>query len=80
MRKTKIEKHQSSLFEVVLKKDKCKGCKLCVFYCPVKHLKMSGELNKRGVEFARVHAKNKCIGCGFCFFMCPDSCIEIYEK
>ena len=67
-------------YKVKIKKDKCKGCKLCVFYCPVKHLKLSSGLNKRGVRFALSDDNSKCIGCGFCFYICPDSCIEINQE
>jgi 2-oxoglutarate ferredoxin oxidoreductase subunit delta len=69
-----------AIYEVKISKDKCKGCQFCVFYCPVKHLEMSKELNKRGVKFAKTKKETKCIGCGFCFLMCPDSCIEVYEE
>ena len=64
-------------YKVNIDKDKCKGCQLCVFYCPVKHLSLSSQLNKRGVRFVEINKDNKCIGCGFCFFICPDICIEV---
>lgn len=63
--------------EVDIKIDKCKGCELCIFYCPTKHLELSNTLNRRGVKFAKIKNKTDCIGCGFCFIMCPDACIEI---
>lgn len=67
------------MFKLKIKKDKCKGCKLCIFYCPLKSLEFSSVLNKRGVEFANFKKGAKCSGCGFCFLICPDSCIEIYK-
>ena len=66
--------------KVTIKKDKCKGCGLCIVYCPVKHLEVSSELNKKGVKFAQTKKINKCIGCGFCFYICPDCCIKVYEE
>jgi len=63
-----------------IKKDKCKGCGLCIFYCPLKALEFSLELNKSGVKFAKFKQGAKCSGCGFCFLMCPDNCIEISEE
>ncbi|MFH1505255.1 MAG: 4Fe-4S binding protein [Candidatus Omnitrophota bacterium] len=63
--------------KVEIKKDKCKGCELCIFYCPAKALELSQELNKRGVKFAKLKQEAKCSGCGFCFLICPDACIEI---
>lgn len=65
---------------VAIDKDRCKGCQLCIFYCPTKHLKLSSKLNKRGVKFAQIKSEDSCTGCGFCFLICPESCIEVYEN
>ncbi len=67
-------------FTVEIEKDKCKGCGLCIYYCPVKHLLFSQDLNKRGLKYAKTNKDNKCIGCGACFIVCPDTCIKIYGK
>ncbi len=69
-----------SVFEVRIKEDRCKGCQMCLFYCPGKCLELSSKLNKKGVKFAQYKEKNNCIGCGFCYFICPEGCIEIYQK
>jgi 2-oxoglutarate ferredoxin oxidoreductase subunit delta len=66
-----------SLITVNIKKDKCKGCWLCIESCPTKHLRASIELNKGGRRFVEIKEESKCIGCGFCFAICPDVCIEI---
>ncbi|MDP2922383.1 MAG: 4Fe-4S binding protein [Candidatus Omnitrophota bacterium] len=68
------------LYEVAIKEDKCKGCELCIFFCPVKHLEVSQALNRKGITPAKIKKGTKCTGCGFCFLTCPDSCIEVYEK
>ena len=65
--------------QVKIKKNKCKGCELCIEFCPTKHLKLSSTLNKKGVKFTQVKKNTTCIGCGFCFYICPDSCIEVYQ-
>jgi len=70
---------KATSYKVTIKEDKCKGCGLCIVYCPVKHLEFSTKLNKKGVKFAKAKKINKCIGCGFCFHMCPECCIEVYE-
>jgi len=76
-----MSKSQTKLkHKVMIKKDKCKGCGLCIVYCPVKHLEFSAKLNKKGVKFAKEKKTNQCIGCGFCFDMCPECCIEVYEE
>jgi 2-oxoglutarate ferredoxin oxidoreductase subunit delta len=67
-------------YRVVIKKDKCKGCNLCVYHCPVKHLELSENLNVRGVRYACTRENTHCIGCGNCFYICPDACFEIRES
>ncbi len=69
-----------SKYQVKIKKDKCKGCGLCIAYCPTKHLSFSKGFNKKGRKYAQANKRNKCLGCGACFFVCPDTAIEIYGK
>jgi 2-oxoglutarate ferredoxin oxidoreductase subunit delta len=69
-----------SLCKVEIAQDKCKGCELCVCFCPVKHLEISCTLNKKGIKPAKVKESAKCTGCGFCFLICPEACIEIYAE
>jgi len=73
-------KNKSGRYSAEIKKDKCKGCALCVIHCPVRHLAVSKKLNKRGVHYAECDPHHQCIGCGFCYVMCPDACIEIREE
>ncbi|MFA5008820.1 MAG: 4Fe-4S binding protein [Candidatus Omnitrophota bacterium] len=65
---------------ISIAKDKCKGCQLCVFFCPSKNLILSQDLNKKGIKYAKVKDAAKCTGCGMCFLVCPDCCIEIREE
>jgi 2-oxoglutarate ferredoxin oxidoreductase subunit delta len=62
---------------VKIDKDKCKGCGLCIVYCPLKSLQFSSSLNKRGVKFAEFKKDAKCSGCKFCSLICPDNCLEV---
>jgi 2-oxoglutarate ferredoxin oxidoreductase subunit delta len=54
--------------------DWCKGCGLCVAFCPGKVL----ELNPLGK--AEVAHPEECINCGFCELHCPDFAIAIKPK
>jgi 2-oxoglutarate ferredoxin oxidoreductase subunit delta len=77
--------------KIIINQDKCKGCLLCVSFCPKGLLKKSVKLNKRGlnvVEFSsRDNSKSgiskdlngECIGCAQCAVICPDCCIEVYK-
>lgn len=56
----------------------CKGCKLCVEFCPTKILTLDkAKMNNKGYNLITVTEPDKCIGCGFCAIMCPDSVITV---
>ena len=67
--------------KVKIAKDNCKGCQLCVAYCPKGALKMDSSLNKLGFYPAAVNqkSKNNCSGCRFCVIVCPEGCIEVLK-
>ena len=52
----------------------CKGCRVCVTFCPKQVLDIDGE--------DKVYAKNleNCIYCGLCELRCPDLAIEVREE
>ncbi|RQD56274.1 MAG: 4Fe-4S dicluster domain-containing protein [Desulfonatronovibrio sp. MSAO_Bac4] len=54
--------------------DWCKGCGICVAFCPAKVLKLS----KQGK--AEVINEYECINCGFCEVHCPDFAILVHPK
>lgn len=58
--------------------DRCKGCGLCVAFCPLDLLMQEEEeVNVKGYFPAKVKDSSKCIGCGMCAVMCPDSIIMV---
>ena len=65
--------------KVVMDKQKCKGCGLCVAVCPVKIIMLDKNINKNGVNVAIVKKTAKCRGCAFCAIICPDCAIEVFK-
>ncbi len=49
----------------------CKGCSICVEFCPRKVLEM-GEDNK-----AKVKHPDKCNACNLCVLRCPDFSVKV---
>ncbi|MDD4953370.1 MAG: 4Fe-4S dicluster domain-containing protein [Candidatus Omnitrophica bacterium] len=65
--------------KILINKDKCKGCLLCVASCPRKLIIKSSRLNKRGSNYVEFKEAQECLGCAFCAMVCPDCCIEVYK-
>lgn len=65
--------------KVLIDRERCKGCQLCVRACPMKALAVDTEPNEGGSYPTKAVCGAKCIACGNCFEVCPDVCIEVYE-
>ncbi|HAH21659.1 MAG: hypothetical protein A2Y00_05335 [Omnitrophica WOR_2 bacterium GWF2_43_52] len=63
---------------IKIKRDKCKGCMLCIKVCPKGQLKEDSVLNKKGIKPV-VFLGQDCTGCTFCGVICPDTAIEVYK-
>jgi 2-oxoglutarate ferredoxin oxidoreductase subunit delta len=60
--------------------EKCKGCELCVTFCPKKILVLGKETNSKGYFPVTVTNMDECIACGTCAIMCPDSIITVEKE
>ena len=77
--------------KIKINKQRCKGCYLCVVNCPNNLIKISPDLNTKGVKPVYFSggkpARPKsgsgrsggCTGCAMCALMCPDCVIEVYR-
>ena len=66
--------------KVTFNEEKCKGCGLCVTFCPKHILQMAPvRINAKGYHPAGITDEGACIGCASCAMMCPDCCISIYQ-
>jgi 2-oxoglutarate ferredoxin oxidoreductase subunit delta len=62
--------------KIKIEKNRCKGCYLCITNCPNGLIKVSSDINIKGVKPA-VFKGGKCTGCGLCAIICPDGAIKI---
>jgi len=62
---------------IMIDRNLCKGCELCVNACPQKILAMGKEINAKGYFFASVAEAKRCIGCRLCCITCPDMAIAM---
>lgn len=58
----------------------CKGCNICIEFCPEKVYKESDTLNKRGVYVPVPEHEDKCKKCKICILFCPDQAIAVDEN
>ena len=64
---------------VEIYQDECKGCGLCVEFCPAEVLFISEKINKQGYNPAE-YTGSGCTGCGTCFYTCPEpGAITVYR-
>ena len=67
----KIKKKKTET--IVIRKDLCKGCGICVAFCPTHVLELGDD------EKAEVKRLEDCTGCGLCEMRCPDLAIEVQK-
>ena len=58
----------------------CKGCGLCVSFCPKDVLELASEVNSKGYRIARSRHPEDCTGCAICALVCPDIAIMVWQS
>ncbi len=67
----------TTIGQVYIDKERCKGCGYCVEFCPRDVLKMSNELNPKGYLLPVVDDETKCLACAYCEVVCPEFAIKV---
>jgi 2-oxoglutarate ferredoxin oxidoreductase subunit delta len=60
--------------------ERCKGCALCIDFCPEGCISLSDELNLKGYFVAAFDDGKECTACRNCALMCPDVAIEVSKS
>ncbi len=69
---------KSSKGKIYLIEDRCKGCNLCIEFCPKEVLVESEKFNEKGYhppELEEIPGEKECVGCGYCSLVCPEFAI-----
>jgi 2-oxoglutarate ferredoxin oxidoreductase subunit delta len=67
--------------QVYLIPERCKGCGICIAYCPIQVLQESSKVNGKGYHIPEVipGQEEACVHCQFCSLICPDFAIYTQE-
>jgi 2-oxoglutarate ferredoxin oxidoreductase subunit delta len=64
---------------IVVDKERCKGCGVCIANCPTHSIALSHEVNGKGYNYLHLVNPETCTGCTNCATVCPDSVITVYR-
>ena len=56
----------------VIQPERCKGCGICIVFCPEKILVLGDDLNSYGYPTVRIIDEKACTHCLRCTLVCPD--------
>jgi 2-oxoglutarate ferredoxin oxidoreductase subunit delta len=72
--------------KIDIDRERCKGCHMCIQFCPTDSIEVDSALNKKGYFPARfkdqenlAEDEKACTGCAQCATVCPDVSIEVYR-
>jgi 2-oxoglutarate ferredoxin oxidoreductase subunit delta len=58
----------------------CKGCEICIAFCPKKSMCVSDKINAAGYFPVAFKDDSECTGCAICAIVCPEAAIEVYRE
>ena len=68
--------------DVYIIKERCKGCGLCIEYCPKGVLIESEQINEKGYHIPMLVEEPPlkiCVNCEYCMYICPEFAIFTKE-
>ena len=64
---------------IEIDRELCKGCEICIWFCPKDVIFLSDTINAGGYVPAAFNDNGKCTGCAVCALVCPEVAIEVYR-
>ena len=76
-----LDKAVRPLGAVHLIPERCKGCDLCIHFCPKDVLQESQQINAKGYHYPEIvpGKEEQCVNCEFCTMVCPEFAIYTLE-
>jgi 2-oxoglutarate ferredoxin oxidoreductase subunit delta len=74
------KKHKKGFEQIKINENLCKGCDICIEFCPTDVFEKSGKLNRRGYYLPVVARVEECTGCRLCDLLCPELAIVILDE
>lgn len=65
---------------ITIDPERCKGCMLCIEFCPKEAIFLTEKLNLKGYFSAGFKPEQGCTACATCAVMCPETAIEVYKN
>lgn len=65
---------------IEINRELCKGCEICMAFCPKETIFPSDKLNASGYMPASFTDGGECTGCGICALVCPEVVIEVFRE
>lgn len=65
---------------IVIDRELCKECHLCIQACKKTLIAATSELNARGYHPVFCAENEECSGCMLCAVSCPEVAIEVYRE
>jgi len=69
-----------AMIKVIIDRERCKGCLLCVHACPKKSILADGKINTKGFTPVVMKKDYECVGCKCCALVCPECAIVIIKE
>lgn len=64
---------------IEINQELCKGCEICISFCPKGTITLSDKLNAGGYLTGVFNDNGECTGCAICAVVCPEVAIEVYR-
>ncbi len=71
------EKQTRGCWLIEINENLCKGCDICIEFCPTDVFRKSDNLNRKGYYLPVVARVEDCTGCRICDLLCPEFAIVI---